>query len=194
METTTEAGAVGGVGAIFLTLIYRQLNWGVIKAAALGTVKSTSMIMLIFMGAKLMTVPLMNLGVFHALTQSIISMPVPPLVILLAILLMYIILGCFMSGLPVIVMTLPITFPIIMALGYDPIWFGIIIVMLNETGMLTPPVGVLLYALHGLQPDRPFSEVAWGVIPFVLVILVAMVILIAFPQIAIWLPSLMIGN
>ena len=139
-----------------------------------------------------MSVPLMNMGVFPAFTKFVANLPIPPLGILLGIILMYLILGCFMSGLPAIVITLPVVFPIIVALGYDPVWFDIMTVLLDDAGLLTPPVGTVLYVLHGLRPEKPFRDVAWGCLQYFLMILVLMAILIIFPQIALWLPRLMI--
>ena len=194
IATPTEAAGVGCIGAAFIAAAYRRLNWKVIKEAAIETVKTTSMVMMIMVGAKLMAVPLMNMGVFGAFTNFIVDLPVPPLGILLSIILMYLVLGMFMSGLPVIVITLPIVFPIIMALGYDPVWFGLMTVLLDDAGLLTPPVGTVLYILHGLRPDGSFREVAWGCTQYFFMILVLMVILIIFPQIVTWLPNLMIGS
>ena len=191
IATPTEVAGLGGFFAMLIAAGYRKLTWSALKAATAGTVKVTCYAMLIFIGAKVMGSLLANLAVFHELSQWVVTLPVPEIGILAAIIIMYLILGMFMSGLPAIIITLPITFPIIMALGYDPIWFGILIVLLNECGQLTPPVGTLLYILMGLRPDIPFRQVAMGVIPFVLVILVAIVIIVMFPQIALWLPSLM---
>jgi tripartite ATP-independent transporter DctM subunit len=194
IATPTEAAGVGAFGALVIAAGYRKITWGAFKEAAAGTVKTTCYLMLIFVGAKVMGVLLTNLGVFNQMTRWVIALPVPPIGILTAILIMYVILGCFMSGLPAIIITLPIVFPIITVLGYDPIWFGVIIVMLNETGLLTPPVGIILYILQGLRPDTPFREIALGCIPFFITILVAIAIITAFPPIATWLPTLMIGG
>ena len=162
VATPTESAGMGCLGALIISAAYRQLSWRVIKVSAIETVKISSMVILIFVGAKLMAAPLVHMGVFNSLANFIAALPVPPVGILLGICLMYLILGCFMSGLPVIVITLPIVFPIVMGLGYDPVWFGIITVLLDEAGMLTPPVGAILYVLHGLRPDRPFREAALG--------------------------------
>ncbi len=193
LATPTEAAGMGAFGAILIAVGYRNMTWSAFKAATLGTVKTTSYTMLIFVGAKIMGSLLANLGAFHEMSLWVVALPVPPVGILLALVVMYLILGMFMSGLPSIIITLPITFPIVMALGYDPIWYGILIVLLNECGQLSPPVGIMLYILQGLRPEVPFKEVVAGVVPFFFVILVAIAIIIYFPQIATWLPSLMFG-
>jgi len=193
IATPTEAAAMGCLGGFILVAIYRQLSWKILRESAQGAVRTCSMGLLIFTGAKIMGALLTNQGVFQKMVLWVVSLPVDAYVIFGVIMLMYLILGMFMSGLAAIVITLPIVFPVITALGFDPIWFGVVIVLQNECGLLTPPVGNSLYVLHGLRPDEPFSEVAWGAIPFVGVILVMLVILTLFPQLATWLPSLMYG-
>jgi C4-dicarboxylate transporter DctM subunit len=191
VATASEAGAVGCISSLALAAVFRELNWKMIKDSTLGTVKITSMCVLLLLGAQLMGMALINLGIFTGMVKWVVTLPIPPLTILIAIYLMYFILGCFMSGLPAVIITLPITFPIIVGLGYDPIWFGIVIVLFCECGLLTPPVGALLFIVQGLSPNRPFSEVMNGATPFVCIILLATIILTAFPQIATFLPQTM---
>jgi TRAP-type C4-dicarboxylate transport system permease large subunit len=138
-----------------------------------------------------MGISLINLGIFTHMVKWIVTLAIPPVIILSAICLVYIVIGCFMSGLPAIVITLPITFPLIVELGYDPIWFGIIIVLLTECGFMTPPVGAILYVIHGLSPERSFGDILKGAIPFVFIIIAAIILLIVFPQIALFLPGTM---
>jgi tripartite ATP-independent transporter DctM subunit len=194
IATPTEAAAMGVLGGFILVAVYRQLSWKVLRESAQGAVRTCSMTLLIFMGAKLMGAFMTNQGIFQKMMLWVVSLPVDPYVIFGVIMVMYLILGMFMSGLAAIVITLPIVFPVIMALGFDPIWFGVVIVLQNECGLLTPPVGSSLYVLHGLRPDEPFSEIAWGALPFVGVILVMLVILVLFPQLALWLPGLVYGT
>jgi len=134
-----------------------------------------------------------NQAVFQKLMEWTLALSVSKWVIYALIMLMYLILGCFMSGLAAIVITLPLVYPIMMALHFDPIWFGVVIVLQNEMGLLTPPVGSCLFVLHGLNPKEPFSEVAIGSIPFVLVLCVFLVVLTIFPGMATWLPNLVFG-
>ena len=184
---------MGCFGSFILIAVYKQFNWKVIRAAGQGAVRTCSMTLLIFTSAKIMGALLTNQGVFQKMMAWVVSLPVDAYVIFGVIMVMYLILGMFMSGLAAIVITLPIVFPVIVTLGFDPIWFGVVIVLQNECGLLTPPVGSSLYVLHGLRPNEPFSEVAWGAYPFVGVILVMVVVLTLFPQLATWLPSLMYG-
>ena len=114
-----------------------------------------------------------------------------PMLVLMFIYLLYLFLGCFMDGISMMVVTLPIVVPIIRTLGFDPIWFGVALVILIEMALLTPPVGLNVYVIHGLRPDRPMSEVFRGVIPFFFMMLLGLIIVTAFPPIATWLPGTM---
>jgi tripartite ATP-independent transporter DctM subunit len=194
IATPTEAAAMGCFGGIILVAAYRQLSWKVLRESAQGAVRTCSMTLLIFTAAKLMGALLTNQGVFQKMMLWVVSLPVDAYVVFAVIMLMYLILGMFMSGLAAIVITLPIVFPIIVALGFDPIWFGVVIVLQNEMGLLTPPVGSSLYVLHGLRPSDPFDEVARGSLPFVGVIMLMLIILVLFPELALWLPGLMYGT
>lgn len=122
------------------------------------------------------------------------SLAVSPIAILMFIYLLYFIFGCFMDGISLEVITLPVVFPIISALGFDPIWFGIVLVILIEMGMLTPPVGLNVYVIHGLRPDRPLTEVFLGIIPFFFMLVIALAIITTFPIIATWLPGKMMAT
>ena len=194
IATPTEAAGAGVLGAIIIGLGYRSLSWQTLKESTLGALRTTGFTILILLGAQILGVLLTNIGALSEMTRWVVSLPLSPLAILVAILLMYIILGCFMSGLPVVVVTLPMTFPVIMSLGYNPIWFGVVIELLIEAGLLTPPVGVNLYVLRGLRPKYPFGEIVRGMIPFFLLICLGIIIITVFPALATWLPSIMIGN
>jgi tripartite ATP-independent transporter DctM subunit len=194
IATPTESAAVGALGAVVLAAAYRSLSWKVLRKALISAAKTTCYIMLILAGAGAMGDLLANLGVFHEMSRWVVSLAIPRVGILFVILFMYVILGMFMSGLPSIIITLPVIFPIISSLGYDPIWFGVICVMVNEQGMLSPPVGLSLFILQGLRPKVPFRTIAYGTLPFFFVILACMGIMILFPSIGTWLPNLMIGG
>lgn len=194
VATPTEAAGVGCLGALVISAGYRRLHWGVVKQAATETLKMTGMIMFIFMGAKIMSTPLINMGVFYELTNYIAALPVLPIGILLAIYLMYLILGCFMSGLAAIVITLPIVYPIIVALGFDPVWFGVVTVILDEAGGFTPPVGMYMYVLQGLRPNTPFKDIVRGALQYLTMLMLGLAIITVAPPIATFLPRLMIGG
>jgi len=189
--TPTEAAGVGAFTALVFTLAYRQLNWSVLKMCLRDTVKTTAMIVLLVIGAQMVTSILTILWVTDNAVAWAASLAVSPIAILMFIYLLYLIFGCFMDGISLEVITLPIVFPIISALGFDPIWFGIVLVILIEMGMLTPPVGLNVYVIHGLRPDRPLTEVFLGIIPFFFMLVIGLAIITAFPLLATWLPTRM---
>lgn len=187
--TPTEAAAVAASAALIFTLVYRRMTWAILRKCLLDAVKTSSMVIFIIIGANIVAGTLGLLRVPASMATWVISLELPPLTILVFIFLMYIFLGCFFDGLSMMVLTLPVVFPIIVELGFDPIWFGIALVVLIEMAALTPPVGLNLYTIHGLRPDRPMGEVIQGSLPFFLLMCIALAILTAFPTIATWLPS-----
>jgi len=191
VTTPTEAAAAGTITALAFALAYRKFKWQEMKASLRGTVKATSMIMFIIVGAQLLSSTMVALRLPDELIRWVISLPVPPLVIMVGLYVMYLFLGCIMDGISMQVITLPITFPIAVSLGFNPIWYGVITELLIEMGMLTPPVGLNVYAIHGICPQYPLSDVFAGIIPFFLVMGVSLAIITAFPEIATWLPGMM---
>jgi len=189
--TPTEAAALGASTALVFALAYRQLNWQIMKEVLRDTTKTTAYIMLLVVGAQLLTGALSMLRVPDNAVLWVTSLAVSPLVVLMLIYLLYLFLGCFMDGMSMMVVTLPVVVPIINSLGFDPIWFGVALVILIEMAMLTPPVGLNVYVIHGLRPDRPMSEVFRGIVPFFLMMLLGLIIVTAFPVIATWLPDTM---
>ena len=147
--------------------------------------------MFLVVGAQLLVSILTSERVPDNILAWVNSLAVSPLVILILIYFVYLFLGCFMDGTSLMLVTLPIVFPIIKALGFDPIWFGVALVILIEMALLTPPVGLNVYVIHGLRPDRPLSEVFIGIIPFFVMMVVGLVIVTIFPQLATWLPATM---
>ena len=189
--TPTECAAVGAVLALVFSLIYRSLTWSMLKKCLLNSVKTTTFIMFIVIGALILSSVLALLHVPGEIVVLVTGLPIPPLAIIVAIYGIYLFLGCFMDGISMMVLTLPFVFPVIVALGYSPIWFGVVVVTLIEVGLLTPPVGINLYVIHGLVPHIPVGEVIRGSMPFFLMMLVGLAIMTAFPEIATWLPSTM---
>ncbi len=194
LATAGEAAAMGSVGAVVLALVHRRLNWAVMKKVSINTVRTVVAIHIIYVGIKIMSGGLSVSGVVGYVTEMLVSLPVPPLVILTMIFALFLMLGTVMEGIPMMLMMTPIVFPTVQALGYDALWFGIIIVLLCNTGNLTPPVGVTLFCLQALRPERPVTDIYKGVAPFMIVILVALALVTAFPQIALWLPGTMVGK
>ena len=191
VTTPTEAAAVGAFMAMVFALIYRKLNWLTLKASLLGAVKITAMLLFIIVGAMILSGILGLLKVPFKMVAWVASLPFPPLAILIGIYIMYLFLGCFLDGLALVVLTVPIVFPIIRELGFDTVWFAVALVILVECCLLTPPVGTNVYVIHGLRPGRPMSEVILGAMPFFFMMLVGLAIITAFPQIATWLPGTM---
>jgi TRAP-type C4-dicarboxylate transport system permease large subunit len=158
--------------------------------SAEATARNTAMIGLILIGAYVLNYVITLLGVPQMLAQAVGDLPFPPWVIMLLIIGFYLALGTFMEGFSMIITTVPVIFPVVMALGYDPIWFGVVVTMLVEIALISPPDGTVLYVLQGMRRDGgQISEVFKGVLPFVGVYILAVLVLMVFPGIALWLPS-----
>jgi len=190
--TPTEAAAVGACIALVNAIVSRKMSFATLQKVLLDTVKTTTQLLFIMIGASLIAGTLGLLRVPELMADWIISLGIPAVVVMMFIYLMYMILGCFIDTVSMIVMTLPVIFPLIVSLGYDPIWFGIIITILVEMAMITPPVGLNVYVIHGLRPKQPIANVFLGSLPFFLIMLLSIAILTAFPVIATWLPSTMV--
>ncbi len=184
----SEAAAVGVLGAILVSAGQRTLSWKTISMACLGAVRTTSMIALIVSGAVFLSVSMGFLGVPRMIATEIAALDLSPMGLILLLLVFYAILGCVLDGLSAIVMTLPITLPLVLAAGFDKIWFGVFVVIVVEMAQITPPVGFNLFVIQGLTGED-IGRVAKAAIPF-FAIMCAMAILIAvFPEIATFLPS-----
>jgi C4-dicarboxylate transporter DctM subunit len=189
--TPTEASGIGAAGALLLGLAYRSLTWKIFKETLVSAIHTTSMLIVLLAGSRILVIALTNLGVPAYLMEKVASSTLNPISVLLLVFLVYIILGMLMDGVSMIVITLPVVFPIIKSVGYDPLWFGIAIVMLVEIGLLTPPVGMNLYVIQGLRPNLPINEVIIGSAPFFMILGLGLALVTLFPQLALWLPSLM---
>ena len=192
LATPTESAALGVAGSLILALVDRKLNWKMISESLHATARTTSMIALILFGAYVLNYILSALGVPQMLAKFLTGLPLPGWAIMLVIIGFYLALGTFMEGLSMVICTVPLLFPVVKALGYDPIWFGVVITMLVEIAMISPPDGTVLYVLQGMrrQPG-PITDVFSGVLPFMFVYMLAIVILMVFPSIALWLPAVL---
>jgi tripartite ATP-independent transporter DctM subunit len=188
--TPTESAALGVAGSIVLALVDRKLSWQMLRESMDSTARTTSMIALILFGAYLLNYILSSLGIPQMLAKFMTGLPLPGWAIMLVIIGFYLALGTFMEGISMVITTIPLLFPVVMALGYDPIWFGVVITMLVEIAMISPPDGTVLYVLQGMrrQPG-PITDVFVGVMPFMVVYMFAIVVLMVFPAIALWLPA-----
>jgi tripartite ATP-independent transporter DctM subunit len=186
----SEAGAIGAFGAFIVALSRRRVTKPMLIASLRETLRITCFVLTIMIGAMIFSTFLMIAGLPAAFSRWVVALPIPPFAIFVAILLLYLPLGCVMDAFAVIMLTVPIVFPIIVSLGIDPIFFGVLIVILTELAMLTPPVGMNVYVVQGVT-KVPMEEVFRGILPFALVLIVGIAILVAFPQISLFLPSLM---
>ncbi|MBN9437455.1 TRAP transporter large permease [Bosea sp. (in: a-proteobacteria)] len=188
--TPTESAALGVVVAIGLAAINRRLSVTMILEALDGTMRTSAMIMLIVAAAFFLNFVLSAIGLVGALNSFITGLGLDPMGTLVAIIIFYLILGCFMEPLPMMIVTVPIIVPVVVQAGFDPVWFGIMVVLLCETAMITPPVGVNLYVVQGVRGRGVISDVILGVLPFIGSLLVMIVLIIAAPDIVMWLPRL----
>lgn len=187
--TPTESAALGVLAALLVAAAYRKLNVKMMLSVFEGTLRTTAMVMFIILGAYFLNFVLAGIGLTQQLTDFVAQLGWPPFWTLMAIIVFYIILGFFMETLTLMITTIPIVAPIVFALGYDPIWFGIVLMILIETALVTPPIGLNLYVVQGIRKSGPVSDVIIGAIPFVIAMLVMVGLLIALPQIALYLPS-----
>lgn len=190
IATPTESAAFGAMGALCIGLFTRRLDFKTIAVSLLETIKQSGMIFTIVIGSYLFSyyITLSRIGV--TILEGIKASGLPPLGVLALVILLYLVLGLFMDLLASMLITLPLVFPLITALGYDPIWFGIIVVLVLEIGLVTPPVGMNLF-ITSQHTGIPVHRVFTGSIPFIGVLLLSILILILFPQIALYLPSKM---
>ena len=186
----TQAGAAGVAGAILIGLVTRQLTWAGFMNALKDTIRVTAMVMVIVAGATVFGHFIAVTKIPMMLTDWVGTLPLPPMAIMGVIIAIYIIGGCFMDSLALITLTIPIFYPVVLALGLDPIWFGVIIVLVTEMGVITPPVGLNVYVIHGVAKDVPLETIFKGIFPFLIALVIAAIILLAFPQIATFLPSM----
>ncbi len=189
--TPTKAGAVGTAAIMILVLLQKRLTWNNFILAILGTIKTSTMVLLLIAGATIF-------GHFLALSriplevgQAVAQLPWPGWAVMAMICFIYLVGGCFIDALALIMLTIPIFYPTTLELGYDPIWFGIVIVMVGQMGIITPPVGINAFVVKGIAGDVPLETVFKGTIPFLLALIVGTAMIIAFPELVTWLPDLM---
>ncbi len=189
--TPTEAAAVGVAGAIVIAAIFGGVSMKMFAESILGTVKITSMIMLVVIGASFLNFTLASAGLGRELQTLLDGLGLSPTGLILVVVLIYIVLGFFIETLSLMVVTIPIIVPLVVAQGYDPIWFGILMIVLIEMALITPPVGLNLYVVQGARKSGKMSEVMVGAIPYVIAMLIMVALLILFPSIALYLPSVL---
>jgi C4-dicarboxylate transporter, DctM subunit len=189
--TATEGAGMGAAGALLFALARRALTWRTLYAALLESARTTAMLFMILIGA-LMFAEFVNITTMPAdLTALVARLGLGPLMVVGAICAIYVLLGTAMEELSMVLLTLPVFFPVVVHLGLDPVWFGVIIVCVVEIGLISPPVGMNMFVLKSLLPQVPTGTVFRGVMPFLWADVIRLAILVAFPAIALWLPRLM---
>jgi C4-dicarboxylate transporter DctM subunit len=187
----TEAAGVGAVGAAILAAINRRLTGKLLLDSLVDTVKTTAMIFTILIGAILFNNFLVLASIPELISSWIVGLGLGKTMVLVVILLMYLVLGCLLDSLAMILLTIPIFFPIVIGLGYDPVWFGIIVVMVVELGLITPPIGMNVFVIKGMVNEVPLYTIFAGVTPFIIALIALIAVIVAFPQLALWLPTTM---
>lgn len=187
--TPTEAAAVGVAGALAIAAVFGGISAAMLAEALLGTIKTTSMIMLVVIGASFLNFTLASAGLGTVLKDFFENLGLSPLSFILVVVLIYVFLGFFIETLSLMVVTIPIIVPLVVEMGYDPIWFGILMIVLIEMALITPPVGLNLYVVQNARKGGNMTEVMLGALPYVLTMLAMAAALIAFPQIALFLPG-----
>jgi tripartite ATP-independent transporter DctM subunit len=185
----TEAAAVGAVGAFILALFSGELNRETLKLSIYETAGLTGMIFFILIGASLFNFFLENTGLPQLLIEQIRSAGMGPMMVMLLIVIFYLILGCFMDAMSMILLTVPLLAPVALEMNMSLIWFGIIVVTVAEIGLITPPIGMNLFVVQAAAPGTQLSTVVKGILPFILADILRLILLIAFPAITLWLPE-----
>jgi tripartite ATP-independent transporter DctM subunit len=189
IATATESAALGVLAALFFVWQSGRLDWTLLRNCCISSGRISGMILLIMTAAFILNLTISLTGVAENMTRWVVSLGLSQTALLLALIVFYLVLGMFMDVLSMQVATIPITYPIAMALGIDPIWYGIFIVLMCELGMITPPVGMNLFVVHGIRPDDGgIQDAIWGALPYAVMMLLFTLLLMAAPWLVTWLP------
>ena len=191
--TPTEAAALGVVAALLVAAQRRKLTLAMLHECFLSMARTTAMLLLIIVGAYFMNYVVGILGIPAALSRWVSDLGLSPLTLILMLVVFYLVLGCFLETLSMMIATVPIVVPLVMQFGFDPVWFGIFLVLMMEISLITPPVGMNLYVVQGVRGRGPITDVMLGSLPFMLVMLMFVFAIIAWPQAVLWLPDLMMS-
>ncbi len=192
IATPTEAAALGALGCFVLAFFYRGLNWDLTKRSFSSTLDVTIMMFMILTGSMAFSQLLAFTGATQGLIKLAVGLPLPPILIIVSMQIVLLLLGTFMEPLTIMMVTIPIFMPIVKQLGFDPIWFGTIMLLNMEMATTSPPFGLVLFVMKGVAPpDTRMKDIYLSAIPFLICDLVAMVAIMAFPGVVLWLPSLM---
>lgn len=192
IATATESAALGVTTVLFFVMKSGRLSWPLLRGCFISTARVSGMILLIIAAAFILNLTISLTGVAEVMTKWVTSLGLSPVGLILGLIVFYLLLGMFMDVLSMMVATIPVTYPIAIALGIDPIWFGIFVILMCELGLITPPVGMNLFVVHGIRSDSgTISDVMWGALPYASIIILFTVFLTVFPQIVTWLPGKM---
>ncbi len=192
--TPSEVAAVGAFGAMALVaIVYRTYRWKDIKGILAGTARESCMIMMIIAMAFLFTYVMSYLHISQSATEWLVGLHMSKWAYLFWVNVLLLVLGCFLPPVAIILMVTPVVMPGILAHGFDPIWFGIVMTINMEMGLITPPVGLNLFVINGIAPDIKFREIMWGVLPFIAIMAIYIMLLAMFPDIVMWLPDRLLG-
>jgi tripartite ATP-independent transporter DctM subunit len=186
--TPTEAAAVGCLLAFFVSAIWGRLRWQELRTAVISAVMISGNILLIVYTAFVFSYAISVAGVGESLTSWMVGLKLSRLEFFFALFILYTILGCLVESLGMIVITVPLLYPVLLKYGIDPVWFGIILVLFIELGQISPPIGINLFVIQSIW-DGKLSDIVWGTIPFHLLMFVLLVALVFWPEIALWLPN-----
>ena len=189
--TPTEAAGVGAFGALVITLIKKRLTWNNLRDSLMETTWTTAMVFAILIGAHIFGYFLTVSQIPEKLSGWIAEIGMNKYFVISLTILLYIILGCFMEGMAIMILTIPVIYPMVIGMGFDPIWFGIIITLVMEMSLITPPVGMNVFIISGIAKDVPMYTIFRGIVPFFFAMLACIILLVLFPQIALFLPSTM---
>ena len=189
--TPNEAGAVGSASVLAVALVRRQLTWAGFIKSIYETLRTSCMVLLLVAGAVIFGHFLAVTRIPFVVASWVGSTQLPAAAVVALIILVYLVGGCFIDALALIMLTIPIFYPIIIDLGYDPIWFGVIIVLVTQMGVITPPVGINVYVVNGIAQNVALEAIFKGALPFLIALILGTACIVAFPQIALWLPRLM---
>jgi tripartite ATP-independent transporter DctM subunit len=192
IATPTEAAAIGVFGAIVIALALRRFSKSTAKETIVSTAQTTAWVCFIYLGAQVLGLGMSDAGLIEQLTHWAVGLPISPNLFIICLMGIYVVLGCLVEGFSLMIITLPIVYPIILKMGFDPIWFAIMMILMCETALITPPVGLNLFVIQGIAkvPSRVVIAGSW---PYVLILTMMMLVMLAFPTLATWLPSHMYG-
>lgn len=191
VATPTECAAVGAFIAVLISLGYRNLTLKMVKTAGIAALRTSCFVMVCIIGGRLLGIAMGMLGLPRILVTFVSDLGLEPMMVWILLIGVYLFLGMLMDDLAMLIVSLPVVYPLMTSLGFDPVWLGVMLVIMMQVAMISPPVGVVLYVVHGISMGTSIGQIMLGSLPFVVCILIGVVLFTAFPQLVLWLPSLM---